>query len=360
MAQASLSPTFDYSSLDGETSRFIQQQTGEIRMLMRRTAQDIFEIGQKLIDVKQKLGHGQFLAWLQAEFAWKERTARNFMYVAKQFKSATIADLELAPSVLYMLAAPSTPEAAREEAIARAEAGESISKETAQKIKQKYQKTSKPPSSEPSGKSELETEVKSQSRQRVTARDTDTSKLPKPEILAIRPKEKVEDLPVSSTVTATATTLPPSQTPLIQPVATGIWWQLGEKHLLYCGSPLSPRFQERLPSPVAISLAFPPRKDDWIESLNPKIYSALCFYSVYEDLDLKLVRELVERSLLLCTESDEVVVFNFLWDPQLILLADSLGCRCMIAEPDTKRCEAAISTWKQAGRKVEKLERLRF
>jgi Protein of unknown function (DUF3102) len=73
--------SFDYAALDRDTASFLQQQTGEIRALMRRTAQDIFEIGQKLIDIKEKLGHGNFLAWLSAEFDWNERTARNFMSV---------------------------------------------------------------------------------------------------------------------------------------------------------------------------------------------------------------------------------------------------------------------------------------
>ncbi|HLH23292.1 MAG TPA: hypothetical protein VK066_12275 [Chloroflexota bacterium] len=48
-------------------------------------------------------------AWQRAEFGWSERTARNFMEVAERFKSAKFADLP-APSVLYLLAQPNTPE----------------------------------------------------------------------------------------------------------------------------------------------------------------------------------------------------------------------------------------------------------
>lgn len=125
---------FDYQQLDAETRIVVQQRTSEIKALMKRTAQDIIEIGEKLIEVKERLGHGHFGTWLEGEFDWKERTARNFMAVAEQFKSANFADLDFAPSALYLLAAPSTPPEARQEAIERAEQGETITHRTAQEI----------------------------------------------------------------------------------------------------------------------------------------------------------------------------------------------------------------------------------
>ena len=146
MSMSSLEETkkFDYASLDLDTAQFIQEQTGEIRGLMRRTAQDIFEIGQKLLQVKAKLGHGRFGTWLTVEFDWTERTAQQFMNVARQFKAENFADLQLAPSALYLLAAPSTPPKVRQEAIARAESGETITYKTAKAIKQEYQTAQSP------------------------------------------------------------------------------------------------------------------------------------------------------------------------------------------------------------------------
>lgn len=76
-ASPSSRKVFDYASLDAGTSQFVQQQTGEIRVLMKRTAQGIIEVGQKLIEVKEKLGHGRFGEWLEAEFAWSDFTARQ-------------------------------------------------------------------------------------------------------------------------------------------------------------------------------------------------------------------------------------------------------------------------------------------
>lgn len=129
-----LTKVFDYETLDAETRIVVQQKTGEIKGLMRRATQDIIDIGSKLIDIKAKLGHGSFGVWLDAEFGWAERTARNFMAVATTFKSATVADLNIGAKALYMLAAPSTPEEARDEAIERAQNGEVITHATAKTI----------------------------------------------------------------------------------------------------------------------------------------------------------------------------------------------------------------------------------
>ncbi len=118
--------SFDYASLDIETRVLVRQHTREIKERMRRTAQDIIEIGQKLIDVKERLGHGKFGLWLRLEFEWTDRTARQFMRVAEAFKSENFSDLNFAPSALYLLAAPSTPDEVRREALERAYQGESI------------------------------------------------------------------------------------------------------------------------------------------------------------------------------------------------------------------------------------------
>lgn len=128
---------FDYTALDAETRIVVQQRTGEIKSLMRRTAQDIIEIGLKLTEVKARLGHGSFGGWLKAEFEWSERTAQNFMRVADAFKSATVADL-IAPKALYLLAAPSTPDEARAEALEQASAGGRLSVRQAKELIERH------------------------------------------------------------------------------------------------------------------------------------------------------------------------------------------------------------------------------
>ncbi len=126
---------FDYTQLDSETRIVAQQRAGEIKTLMRATAENVMQVGEKLLEVQAKLGNGQFDAWLQAEFDWSRRTAYNFIGVYKQFRGrANFAQMDVATSALYLLAAPSTPASAVDEVLDRAEAGERISHTTAKAI----------------------------------------------------------------------------------------------------------------------------------------------------------------------------------------------------------------------------------
>ncbi len=130
--------TFDYNQLDRNGHRFVLERTKEIRLLMKRSAEDIVTIGLKLMEIKRRLPHGAFGKWLRSEFDWTENTALNFMRVAKAFKTTNFADLQLAPSALYLLAAPSTPDEARFEAVKRASDGENITYGQAVSIVQSY------------------------------------------------------------------------------------------------------------------------------------------------------------------------------------------------------------------------------
>jgi hypothetical protein len=129
---------FDYEALDADTRATVQRRTDKIRGLMRRAAQDIVDIGLELIGVKEDLPHGAFGPWLRAEFEWDIRQAQRFMAVAERFGECDNLSL-MAPSALYLLAAPSTPEAARAEALALAESGEPITYGRAQEIVQNHQ-----------------------------------------------------------------------------------------------------------------------------------------------------------------------------------------------------------------------------
>jgi DNA repair exonuclease SbcCD ATPase subunit len=128
---------FDYGTLDLDTRSFVQTKTAEIRILVKQTAQGIIEIGQRLIEVKEKLGHGNWLPWLEGEFGWNEQTARNFMNVARNFPQIQN-NFGFQLRALYLLSAPSTPESAREEALSLAESGEKISHAKAQEIIAKH------------------------------------------------------------------------------------------------------------------------------------------------------------------------------------------------------------------------------
>ncbi len=257
---------FDYTSLDSETSQFVQEQTGEIRVLMKRTVESIVEIGKKLIEVKKRLKHGRFGVWLATEFYWDERTARRFMSVAESLghKSDILSKGNFAPSALYLLAAPSTPETARAEALARAEAGEVITVTVAKEIKQKHPRTvvaklEPSPATESLLQSELfklPPEPASQPQATpITAPHPQLS--PKLEIVAIRPQAQALAMESGTClVVPQAIQTPLAPQPLVEQL--GVWWELGGKHLLYCGDPNSSEFMGQIIEEVPLLLIFRP------------------------------------------------------------------------------------------------------
>jgi len=129
---------FKYSSLDPQARALVQQCTSEIKSLTKRSADDTIQIGQILILVKKRLKHGQWLEWLRAEFDWSEQAARQFIHVAQWAKSTKFVDLSFDSTALYRLAAPRTPEAARQEALYRARQGETITYSKAQTIIERH------------------------------------------------------------------------------------------------------------------------------------------------------------------------------------------------------------------------------
>jgi len=132
---------FDYGSLNKETRAFVQERAVQIHETARRTAQGIVRIGEWLTEVKARLGHGKFLEWIKKEFAWKIRSAQAFMNVYEHFKDANFALLEIDVSALYLIAAPSTPEPVREEAVRRAISGETVQHSTVREVVKQYNRT---------------------------------------------------------------------------------------------------------------------------------------------------------------------------------------------------------------------------
>ena len=135
---------FDYSPLDTKIAEKARSAADRIRERLKKTMEDLIEVGTDLLAVKEALPHGQFLPWLKAEFGWSERTAQNFMSVAERFKSAKFAELPIQPSAAYLLAAPAVPDEARQVAIEKAEAGETITFTTAKEIVAEAKKKRRP------------------------------------------------------------------------------------------------------------------------------------------------------------------------------------------------------------------------
>lgn len=117
---------FNYDQLSPDLQVTVKLATERIKMRMKRTAEDIIEIGKDLIAIKEQLPHGQFLPWISSEFEMSQQTASNFMAVASRFDGELLKISNFKPSIIYQLAAPSTPDAVVEKAIEKSESGESL------------------------------------------------------------------------------------------------------------------------------------------------------------------------------------------------------------------------------------------
>src|SRR6516165_1460407 len=103
-----------------------------IRKLGKRVVGDIIEIGRRLTECKNIVGHGNFGPWLDREFpGWSDDTAERFIRVASLANQIPqVAEYDIPVSGLYLLAKPSTPEEARDEIFECAKTGEPVSLES--------------------------------------------------------------------------------------------------------------------------------------------------------------------------------------------------------------------------------------
>jgi hypothetical protein len=99
---------FDYSTLeDQETADAVRAAAESINCRKNSIHGDIVGIGIDLLGVKGRLSHGQFGAWIEAEFGMTPRTAQNYMSVAEVFGSKYEIVSHLKPTTIVSLAAPS-------------------------------------------------------------------------------------------------------------------------------------------------------------------------------------------------------------------------------------------------------------
>jgi len=126
--------SFNYAELPTETALELRLSAERIRTRMKRTAEDIVEIGKELIAAKARInnkpddknqpkGYGQFYKWIGSEFGMSEISALRFMQVAERFPNISTNLVEISPSILYLLAEPKT-DSVREIIIGQVTSGE--------------------------------------------------------------------------------------------------------------------------------------------------------------------------------------------------------------------------------------------
>lgn len=325
-----LAVNIDYSNLNSETSEFVRERTQKIKERIARIENDIIIIGKYLIEVKEKLEPvGQYLKWLRTEFQWSDRQARRYVSVAKKFgdKVDRLSTIDIERTAYWLLAEEKTSPEAVEEVLEIAETtGEKITSNLVREVREKYlknvsgdaRKREKPQASlEPSlNRADKETDKIININKEIDTETLPTSSKAKPEILSIQYK-----------------------------TVKNSYWQLGH-HRLFCGKPKEPQFLKVLPKDISLAIALPPNND---RSLIPAIESksSFTFHSQYNDIELDTFLESTKTIIFGSTESEDIVVFCYIFDSKLLELADQLDCRCYVAEPDLIKCEHILADWRE-------------
>ncbi len=104
----------------------LQAVTARIKDRLTQQVADIIATGRDLLEVKSALDHGQFEPWLNTSFNMTMRTAQNYMRAAEYMADKSEIVSFLTPNTMYLLSAPSTPEAAQRQVLDELEAGKSV------------------------------------------------------------------------------------------------------------------------------------------------------------------------------------------------------------------------------------------
>jgi hypothetical protein len=112
---------YNYDEIPEPHREAVQKAALDIRSRIKRTVEDMLEIGRQLNAVKA-LVPGKFDEWVASEFGMSRATASEFRNAADRF-SQNVQNLYLLPvSVVRRLAAPSVPDEAVAAVIAEAQA----------------------------------------------------------------------------------------------------------------------------------------------------------------------------------------------------------------------------------------------
>lgn len=311
---------FDYETLTIEQRALVKQCTGEIRERLQRSAQDIWEIGQRLFDVRAQLKHGQFDSWLKTEFGWSRRTAYNFIKVYEAFgERAKLAQIDIAASALYLLAAESTPQEVREEYLLKAEKGEKIThKELRSDIEQKKQKSTPAKAKQDDNTPTIENSL-----------PLNATSIPEIIKLASQTVVDVESVEVSEPELK-------EPAPVFDTKVEAGWYVLEGQHLVFCGDTATPEFHSHIND---VSLAVAATSSNWDHDWLIDVAGTLI---VLEESALE--QDKLEQLINMFSQLGEAIVFPWLPHPYMIRVANKLNRKVIAGDISQDRCSQAIAT----------------
>lgn len=342
---APITALFDYDSLDAGQRSIIQQRTGEIRERLRRSAQDVWEIGQKLSDVRSRLKYGQFLTWIKAEFGWSQRTAYNFINVYETFgdRFANLAKVNIATSLLYQLASPSVPEELRSQILRAAEQGETMTaKELKATIQKKRLKSAAIRREKKQAKASAKTSAKDPLKDQTDAakQTADGS-----EIVTIiaQSTDASDDVPAGTAQNRRAKGKVSLRDKAVDSVSDNAkepdfqpgWYQLEGQHLVFCGDTAAQVFSAWAPmATLAIAVTGNDWAHDWlIDQAENVVVMPTAQYS----------NDKLKQLLKLLSKPGDVVMLPWLPDAKMLATIHRLGRVVYAGERSVERCGAAIA-----------------
>jgi hypothetical protein len=125
-SSASAPAGFDYGEYDPAVAEELRDVAVEIRERDRNAKAAIVDIGGALSRIKEKVGHGNWGAWLAAEFEMSSSTAERYMRLADRFGDKIGTVTNLPARLLYAMAAKSAPVQVVDQIVARLEAGDHL------------------------------------------------------------------------------------------------------------------------------------------------------------------------------------------------------------------------------------------
>lgn len=115
LPQLDIVPSSDPVRSDDDLVREINAEHGHVETYKHNTIQHAIRCGELLLEMKQRVGHGNWLDWVQEHFEASERTARNYMEIAKSAAVAELRDDTTMRSALRALASRSRPKQPKKE-----------------------------------------------------------------------------------------------------------------------------------------------------------------------------------------------------------------------------------------------------
>lgn len=166
----------------------IEKTTAEILILKDQTAQNIIEIGRRLIEVKERLEHGEYLKWLKEKVDFTERTAQRFVKVATVFSNTTpVSHL----GTRKLLALAGLDEEDRQEVMKENKVEDMTTRELERVVKEKKE-IKKQLEEEQELSNELQEEIKEKEKQiKVLQHEIENIQIPKKEVIE---KEVVKEV----------------------------------------------------------------------------------------------------------------------------------------------------------------------